>query len=76
MEFDGRLLIARALDRLMHAAQYLVGVSKDDYSNPAVWDSQEAAVVLLRERYQFLSDMLEHLWIMRDMRKTDYELLR
>lgn len=51
---------ARGADQVMHAAQYLSRVSKNNYNDPTVWKSTDPAVVLLRGRYKFLTKLLEY----------------
>ena len=53
---------AHAADKVMHAAQYLAGVSKHNYSDPAVWESKDEAIVLLRTQYDYLTCILDYLW--------------
>ncbi len=63
--------LASAADRLMHAAQYLEGVAKNiQYDDPIVWKSNNPAVIILRERYQFLSDMLDHIYLSYDLERV------
>ena len=55
-------LAARGADKAMHAALYLAGFvyPNINYSQPEMWESNDPAIILLRERYQFLADYLDY----------------
>lgn len=65
------LAIAHGADKTMHAALALVGKHRypyvesfSNYSDPLVWLSTDPAVMLLRERYTYLSGLLD--WLNSD----------
>jgi hypothetical protein len=62
------MLMARGADTCMHAALHLVGAHYPglNYSDPRVWLSDDPAVILLLERYSFLTDALDYAWALSD----------